>query len=234
MLLRTVVAALLLGTVPAVPAQGQDFPCPRPLVIPDTWDDANQNGRWDAGETYDPEATGFRGPRDLGLALTLAPGTPPGTVDSRYFAVDFPPLGQAEPPLVGGGWVAAWFSGCSPYTVAVGDSVQLEPGLVLGEVAAGVQALLDLDPEAAWDESTGSVTGSAYAESPRVMTVTAYDPSRPPVSGRNFVVVRKLLRLFVESMETGPVLQVRFVGVAASGDTPVESSTWGMLKSLYR
>jgi len=45
---------------------------------------------------------------------------------------------------------------------------------------------------------------------------------------------RKLLRLFVESMETGPVLHVRVAAVAASGDTPAAAATWGRLKSRYR
>lgn len=229
------VLTVLLAAMPlAVPAAGQDISCPRPLIIPDPWNDANGNEEFDYGEFYDPGITGFQEPRDLGLSLVLAPGAPPGVVDSRYFVVDFPTLGGDQPPLVGGDWVAAWFSGCTPYVVAVGDSIQLEPGVVLDEVAAGVQALIDRDPGAAWDADTGSVTGSAYAESPRVMTILAYDPLYPAVSGRNYLRVRKLLRVFVESMDAGPVLHVRLVAVAASGNTPASGTTWGRLKSRYR
>lgn len=229
-----VVTVLLAATPLAVPAAAQDIPCPRPLIIPDPWNDANGNEEFDHGEFYDPGGTGFQEPRDLGLSLALAPGAPPGVLDSRYFVVDFPTLGGDTPPLVGGDWVAAWFSECTPYVVAVGDSVQLEPGLVLDRVAAGVQALIDRDPDAVWDTDTGSVTGSAYAESPRVMTILAYDPSYPALSGRAYVRVRKLLRVFVESMDAGPVLQVRLTAVTASGNTPAAGTTWGRLKSRYR
>lgn len=194
--------------------------CLKPWVIPDRWDDANNNGVYDEGETYDPDVTGYNAPVDVGTSVVLKVGNPQQAVSPGvFYPINYPPLddesGQA--PLTGANWYETWISGCEPYSVGPGDRLQIEPGNMVGPTMHGFDDLYALDPNAHWDPDTKSIVGSAFGLSPRVGLVPFFDPTLAPTSGRNYVTVTKIGAFFIESV--GPASQVtgRFIQITAQG-----------------
>ncbi len=193
--------------------------CLRPWAIPDRWDDADGDGEYDDGEIYDPDATGYVAPNDVGARITLKVGNPQHTITPGiFYPVNYPPLdtGQGS-PLTGANWYREWIANCSPYTMEVGDRLQLEPGNMVGPTAHGMDEMIAMDPSATWDGSSQSVINSAFARSPRIGLVPLFDPTLPPSSGRNYVTITKIGAFFIE--ETGPGGEVtgRFLETSATG-----------------
>jgi hypothetical protein len=227
LLALTLAGPIRSAAVPAAAATGDPVNCVKPLIPPDRWDDTNGNGVFDVGDFYDPVLTGYTAD-DAGLQITLhMDGTPGPSAPGLYYVVDLPPLGQATEPLTGEDALRAALSECSPYPVAAGDSLLLEPGLLATAVAEEVQAVIDSDPVAAWNETTGRVEGSIFAVSPRLFRFPFMDPGMPPTIGRAYVKAVKIGVLFVESVTSTGVLTCRF---ASADATPVERTTWGRLR----
>jgi len=204
-------------------AQGFDLcsaQCLKPWAIPDQWDDANANGEYDAGEYYEPEVTSYKAPEDLGRSITLKVGNPQQAIaPGNFYPVDYPPLNHpsGESPLTGGSWYRTWISECNPYTISVGDELQLEPGNMVGPTFEGMDGLFQQDPGAYWDSGTNTVAGSTHGLSPRIILVPFFDPTRPPTSGRNSVFVSKVGVFFLEQIQGNTVVG-RFTNIIASGD----------------
>jgi hypothetical protein len=192
--------------------------CLKPWAIPDRWDDLNDNGVYDPGEPYDPILTGYVPPGDVGTPIVLKIGNPHASIaPGQFFPVDFPPLGYGENPHTGGDYYREWIATCSPYPIAVGDSLQLEPGNMVGPTDQGVDELIALDPTAYWDEERRTIGGSAFGLSPRAIKVPFFDPTRPPDSGRNWVYVTKIAAFFLESRGPGSRVNARFMELASPG-----------------
>lgn len=208
--------------------------CLKPWAIPDRWNDANGDGMWEPGEMYDPIGTGFIAPRDVGADVTLKIGNPGETMVSGIFwAVDFPPLGEGEKPLTGAAWYRRWIAGCSPYTVDVGDRLQLEPGRMVGPTKQGMRDLIDQDPGAYWDAATKTVKGSAYALSPRIGLIPFFDPTLPPSQGRNYVTVTKLGAFFIEEVGANSQVRGRFIQITTQGNPcPGDGTGNAFVKSI--
>ncbi|MFH1681565.1 MAG: hypothetical protein ABIH26_13110 [Candidatus Eisenbacteria bacterium] len=223
-------------------------PCParclRPWSLPDRWYDADGSETFNPdpvvnpNEFYDPDATGYQAPADVGLQLTLCLGNPSQT-DFRqlsYYPVMYPPLNKGGP--VGGAYrYHAWILGCvdSSFSVEAADTLVLEPGNMVGPTIAGVETLIASDPGAHWDEGANEVVGSAYPVSPRIVKVTLFDPETGiicPGAGAA-VVAARIVSIFVEGL-LGPDLTVRFVDEVCDGETSVEGSSWGGVKSRFR
>lgn len=195
--------------------------CLKPWAIPDRWDDADNDGEYDGGETYSSETTGYRASTDLGRTITLKVANPQETMYSgRFFPVNFPPLGHDDRPLTGGDWYREWIAECEPYEVAVGDRLQMEPGNMVGPTAHGMEELLALDPGARWDPSSKTVVNSAYAKSPRIALVSIFDPTEP-IRSRGWVRVVKLVAMFIEDIRPGGEVVGRFIEQSTQG-TPCE------------
>jgi len=202
--------------------------CMKPWAIPDRWDDANGNGQWDAGEAYDPDATGYVVPTDLGATITLKVGNPQQAITPGiFYPVDFPPINNpdGDSPLTGGNWYEEWISGCAPFLVGVGDQLQLEPGNMVGPTAHGMEDLVDQDAGAYWDAASQTVKGSAFGVSPRIGLVPFFDPTLPPASGRHYVTVSKVGAFFIEAVSAGQVTG-RFIQITAQGN-PCETRGLG-------
>ena len=136
----------------------------------------------------------------------------------QYYAIDLPPLNTGQgPPLSGGDWYREFIAECARFTVSVGDSLQLEPGNMVGPTQQGVNNLIAEDPGAYWDDASSSVLNSEYAVSPRVVLVPFFDPRLPPQSGRNNVVVTKLGAFFLEGTAGGGDVIGRFIDTTATG-----------------
>ena len=124
-------------------------------------------------------------------------------------------------------------SGCSPYPVAIGDSLQIEPGNLASIVAAEVDSLIASDSTAVWDEGSNTVAESAFEVSPRLVALPFHDPRAKISSGQYVVVIRKIVFFFIESRGPGTMITGRFLDVIESDGTPVHPATWGRLKTLY-
>jgi hypothetical protein len=195
--------------------------CLKPWAIPDQWNDANDNGVYDEGDSYDPNTTAYKAPDDVGRTITLKMGNPQQTISPGiFYPVDYPPMNYptGESPLTGGDWYRTWISECNPYTVGEGDELQLEPGNMIGPTFQGMDTLYDQDPNAHWDSSLDSVTGSDFGLSPRVILVPFFDPSQPPTSGRNSVYVTRVGVFFLERMGNGNEVVGRFMSITQAGD----------------
>lgn len=195
--------------------------CLKPWAIPDRWNDANGNGAYDEGETYDPDGTGYTAPGDVGTTITLKVGNPQDAISPGvFYPVDYPPLDNATgmSPLTGGAWYESWISGCEPYVIGPGDRLQLEPGNMVGPTAHGMEDLVAQDPGATWDPETKTIVGSAYGLSPRIGLVPFFDPTLPPGSGRNWVRVTKVGAFFIESVGPGSQVVGRFIEITAQGN----------------
>jgi hypothetical protein len=136
----------------------------------------------------------------------------------QFFPVNYPPLDHPDTsPLTGGDWYREWMTECEPFSVGIGDRLQLEPGNMVGPTAQGVGDLIAQDPGAYWDSATQSVMGSDYGLSPRIGLVPFFDPTMPPESGRNWVTVTKIGAFFIESVGPGSQVNARFIQVTQTG-----------------
>lgn len=193
--------------------------CLKPWAIPDRWDDANDNGIYDHGEYYDKDATGYTESIDAGIQVVLKVGEPSETIESGvFFPITFPPLdtGQGKPET-GGKDYYNWIASCSPYLVNSSDRLVIEPGNMKGPTYHGMEELTARDPNAYWNDYSESVSGSAYARSPRIVLVPFFDPRFPPTSGRNWVTVTKIGAFFIENLHANGDVIGRFVKVTAQG-----------------
>jgi hypothetical protein len=195
-------------------------PCLRPWAIPDRWQDANANGVYDDGELYDPDITGYKAPADIGTSIVLKSGNPQQAIEPGiFYPVNYPPLNRYpdQDPLTGGDWYRQWIYDCSPYTIELGDQLQLEPGNMVGPTMQGIEDLIAQDPGAQWDSAEQKIVNSAYGRSPRIGLVPLFDPRLPPTSGRNYVTISKIGAFFIESTGPGSQVNGRFIQVTAQG-----------------
>jgi Putative Flp pilus-assembly TadE/G-like len=203
--------------------------CVKPWAIPDRWNDINGNGQMEVGEPYDPVTTGYQAPGDVGADIILKVGNPQQAIQpGQFFPIDLPPLDCpcGEDPETGGDQYRWNIANCNPYTVQPGDRLQLEPGNMVGPTAQGMRDLIDADPGAYWNAAEGTIQGSAFGLSPRVVLVPFFDPTSPPQSGRNWVRVVKIGAFFLEEMGNGSEVRGRFVKVTVTGE-PCEGNSEG-------
>ena len=194
--------------------------CLKPWAIPDRWDDVDSSGTYTPGDYYHPDSTGYLAPQDVGTVVDLKIGNPQNAVKpGLFFPVDFPPLGneEGESPLTGGAWYEQWIGQCAPYTIEPGDSLQVEPGNMVGPTMHGMEDLYDLDPGAYWDDVNKVVVGSNYGWSPRIGLVPFFDPRFEPESGRSVVHVTKIGAIFIDSVGPGSKVTGRFIQVTSAG-----------------
>ena len=193
--------------------------CLKPWAIPDRWDDVDADGVYDSGEMYDADLTGYVAPVDVGLRATLKIGNPHGTPEPGiFYPINYPPLDSPDgAPLTGANWYREFIGDCSPFLVDVGDRLQLEPGNMVGPTNQGMDELVALDPGAYWDNGYQTVSGSAFAVSPRIALVPLFDPTLPPTSGRNWVTVTKIGAFFIEATGPGGEVTGRFVDATTAG-----------------
>jgi len=201
------------------PVSGTD--CLKPWCCPDKWDDVDNDSMWDEGESYDPYITGYKVPDDIGTLVTLKlSNSNESPRMGWYYAVDFGAINTGDPVITGADAYREWIAECEPYTVSIGDQLQIEPGNMVGPTAQGLAELIDADPLAQWDPVTGTVINSAYMLSPRVIKMCAFDPTlgtQSDATGRDYVTVSKIMVMFLESHD-GKEVTGRFMRKAADGE----------------
>lgn len=229
------------ATAEATPAGAAT--CLMPFTIPDAWDDANDNESYDPGEYYDMTETGYGSDyrngkpafngidpdgttyvNDLGRPVVLKEGTPQeAIVSSWYFPWDVPAVDGG--PATGAARYRWNIANCNTSIVRLGEAYMVENGNMTGPTRQGVGALLDSDPDAYWDASTGTVQGSvmgdAWKASDRVVNLPFFDPRDPVDPGKKPVVFNNFASFFIEGMQgsdvIGRFLYASGIGVGTTG-----------------
>jgi hypothetical protein len=110
---------------------------------------------------------------------------------------------------------------CDPTVVELGEDTEfdLKTGNMVGPTKQGIDALIDQDEDAEWDEATGTIINSSLGlRSPRVIKVALYDPmvmSERANAGQATVSFNNIGLFFIEGYEnsTGSVIG-RFIKYA--------------------
>ncbi|MBN2410661.1 hypothetical protein JXQ31_03145 [candidate division KSB1 bacterium] len=143
-----------------------------------------------------------------------------GTSSGFFYPVDYPPLNRGTPEVGAQIYEQKILDGAG-CDVFIDDILQVEPGNQVGPTVQGVNALIDMDPNANWDGN--KVADSAYPgfSSPRIIKVPLYDSNLAPDSGRNTVTVVGLGSFFLMGMSgrnvQGVFLEITTSGFGASG-----------------
>jgi hypothetical protein len=220
-----------LGDVKAV-ASASVFPvsstdCLKPWCFPDKWDDTDNDSLYDVGEFYDPEITGYKVPDHIGVQIVLKLNSSQSSPRMGWFyAVDFAPINTGEPVITGADAYREYIWSCEPFMISIGDQLQVEPGNMIGPTAQGVADLIAVDPNAYWEASSGTVQGSDFPSSPRIIKVATFDPSvgiQTDSNGRDYLTVVKIVVVFVEDVQGKEVIG-RFMRKLADGEICAECS----------
>jgi Flp pilus assembly protein TadG len=152
-------------------------------------------------------ADGITHSSDYGLELNLTVGD---KTDFSYATGWFAPLALFDSR--GGNDYNLNIKGCLGVVYKVGDQIPVdtEPGLKVGPtrqaVATDADSLINQDPGAYWDTATGTVKGSAFANSPRIVAVPLVNPddmTQVHKGGRTSVPIENIMGFFVERYDTG-------------------------------
>jgi len=229
--LRTVdvAAETRVGVFPAGSAT-----CFKPFIVPDLWHDANGNGRYDAGESYDKGVTGYGTDfrkdgytRDLGRPITLYPGSSGvSLVPSWYFLMRMPGNDGGSDIRT---TIATTTCNTTVFSVGEERTVDQETGLKKGPVRQGVEDLIALDPGAYWDATARTVRGSrlgeeAWRASPRVVNIALFDPRQPVEPGSRPITITNFATVFLERTSGDQIVGRFLPAVGISGGTDCRSS----------
>jgi hypothetical protein len=198
-----------IATAEASPANAQT--CVKPFIIPDRWTEVH-TPQWDPDDEYSngdiyigpdqPGYTGYDPERDKGLQLVIKAGTGNNIAPSFYYPLAIP-----------GGTGAAYYrwniENCNQTIMPIFSEPDPEPGNMVGPTRQGVEALIDKDPTAYWDDSEQRVV-SSYHPSPRIGIIPVFDPDfyyTGKQNGRNAdLKVTNFVGVFFEGMQGGDVI----------------------------
>ena len=209
-------------------AAGNASECLKPWAVLDKWKEPT--GNWTPESEFDPKTDIYVAPtensvgtsytlaKDLGLKLTLKVGDPQNSKE-KFGAGWFSPVDLGG---VGGRTYRDNISGCVDVTYAVGNTLSVENGDMIGPTDKGVKDLLALDKNAKWDPVEKKVIDSCvgppytcgtpgYKQSPRIValpvvdTAAVYDEvhndGKPKGAGNMNVKIVAILGFFVEGMD---------------------------------
>ncbi len=210
--------------------------CIAPLMIPDWWVDSNLDGKYTAGEYYDPVVTGYgmayRDPGqpgfvyvatqglyygDVGRQVTLKTGSPSAAMNPGWYfpirlgnntgADDYrTDLGQA----------------CPPRTLSIGDLVYSEPGAMQGPTKQAMQDRIAQDPNARWEGAkivNSAFGGGSGDGSPRILNIPLFNPTKQIPSGTSAPMeVHNLGSFFMESINGSGDIIGRWLNVRGVPD----------------
>ena len=241
------------ATAEAAPAGAAT--CLKPFTLPDAWDDEDEDGAYDPGETYDPPQTGYGSDwrdgqptnngidpngttyeDDFGRPLVIKEGSPDeAIVSSWYFPWDIPRV-DGDPPV--GGARYRWnIANCNTSVVNLGDEYMVENGNMTGPTKQGIEDLIAKDKNAEWDADADSVVGSAYRPwkaSPRVAKIPLFDPTREVRPGKKPIVFNNFTDFWIDGMQgkdvIGRFLYASGIGVGSAGAGIVADSRPGHVR----
>ena len=97
---------------------------------------------------------------------------------------------------------SANMTSCTETSIQVGDEIMADVNLPASRTEAGLRALVDADPGAAWDGLR--VVGSAFVMSPRVVALPVYDPDSYRQEDRLVPRIRLRVALHAGEVLRGP------------------------------
>ena len=133
----------------------------------------------------------------------------------------------------GANWVHQNIIGCNECPVFVGPEV--EYNTQTGNIASikdSLKELMDMDPNARWDEGSNTVVDSDHATSPRIRIVPLWDPHQE-MQGKTSFSFNNFAKIFIEGGGTEPPdfpIYARFMGVVSGGSAG--PSTGSLVKYL--
>jgi Flp pilus assembly protein TadG len=248
------------ATATARVAFGNATNCMRPFAVADQWEHVVnpllQYDRWvsqgnsvielSPHDIYTPPSasgpgTGFRLPDNLGVEFVLKNGNPNSgneNITPGWFMPVRLPDGQ-------GGYDSGAddyrnnIGQCTGSPVSIGEYLPLESGAMIGPSSQGFNDLRLLDPNAAWDPVTKSVTNSCAPSScgsfsPRIIPLPVFDTddfqyrraqndSTPCPTGGQCVKVVNILGFFASHMQGSDIIGylVMYPGLFTAGSPSV-------------
>src|SRR5215813_2317246 len=126
--MQIIIGVLLFSVMSVSTTRATEFGCPKPMAVPDAWNDVNGNGTYDPGtDIYDPDLTGYNSTH-IGEALSLHLGSPIQPITAgNYVPVDFPAINRGN-PISGADQFQLWLTTCSPFLLFSADTLLFEPG----------------------------------------------------------------------------------------------------------
>jgi hypothetical protein len=109
---------------------------------------------------------------------------------------------------------------CNGLPIAIGDTLTVEPGNMIGPTKHGVQNLVAQDPNATWNPTTKLVENSCCGNSsPRIVAIALYNPQlyeEGRQNGRSTIVISNFVGFFVAGMKGNDVVgyMMRYPGQA--------------------
>jgi len=119
---------------------------------------------------------------------------------------------------------------CNSSIIDLDTEYMVEPGNMVGPTYQGVQALIDEDPDAYWDDASNSVVSRYGMDSPRVVTVALFDPGEINKPGRQYLRFNNFARIFIEEqVDRQDPVTGRFLFYVPGAGRGREGSTTGSL-----
>ncbi|MGK7312247.1 MAG: pilus assembly protein TadG-related protein [Candidatus Longimicrobiales bacterium M2_2A_002] len=120
---------------------------------------------------------------------------------------------------------------CNASIIDLDTEYVIEPGNMVGPTYQGVQTLIQQDPDAYWDDRTGTVVSEYGMDSPRVITVALFNPAEISKPGRQSIRFNNFARVFIEEQESprDPVTGRMLYYVSGVGQGARSGATTGSL-----
>jgi Flp pilus assembly protein TadG len=203
-------------TAVAEATQASDVNCMLPIVVPDAYDEytsglpVDNPNAWDPNtddyyEAWNPNGSNqstYTGYSDLdaGTPIILKPSASPGYTNEDWYYVWR--LGDNK----GGNDYRDAVKICADPTItySIGDSIQKEPGNMIGPTVQGFADLIAQDPFAYWNAGLGCVSRPG-APTPCVASVRQrmapmFDPTEDVQSGAHWFHITNFSSVFVEAV----------------------------------
>ena len=236
----------ILATATAEAAPANAMTCVKPFTIPDKWIE-NGNPPWTINSTFDrydnkgiviPNADEYKPPTDsyktwtqddAGTLFYLRAGSGNNIEPTFYYS-------WKMPGAIGGDYYSDNIANCNPTVIPVGVTMTQEPGNMMGPTIAGMEILMNKDPDAYWDHTLKRVI-SEFGQSPRVFPIPLYDPDLyqdGKQNGRTATLIsRNWLGFFVEGVTSNEV-RGRIVPITGVIDTSLPFAPDGVYPRALR
>jgi hypothetical protein len=120
---------------------------------------------------------------------------------------------------------------CNASVIDLDTEYLIEPGNMVGPTYQGVRTLIDLDPDAYWDDRSNTVVSKYGMDSPRVITVALFNPGEISKPGRQYIRFNNFVRVFIEEQASpqDPVTGRMLYYVPGVGSAGRDGKTTGSL-----
>jgi Flp pilus assembly protein TadG len=120
---------------------------------------------------------------------------------------------------------------CNASVIDLDTEYMIEPGNMVGPTYQGVGTLIDMDPDAYWDDRSNTLVSKYGMDSPRVITMAVFSPDQLSKPGRQYVRFNNFVRVFIEEQASpqDPVTGRMLYYVPGVGSSGREGRTTGSL-----